>query len=94
LDQRKGYLSRLQIDSNKIILAAYTYDIKYKPTKKHGNADALSRLPISSDEMFEKDHNLELEINMIQTNQLTQLPLLATDAAKAIKIRCSPRFTS
>ena len=35
--------------------------------------------------MFEKDHSLELEINMIQTNQLTQLPLLITDVAKAIK---------
>ena len=35
--------------------------------------------------MFKKDHSLELEINMIQTNQLTQLPLLATDVAKAIK---------
>ena len=65
-----------------IILAAYTYDIQQK---KHGNADALSRLPISSNEVFEKDHSLELEINMIQTNQLTQLPLLATDVAKAIK---------
>jgi len=35
--------------------------------------------------MFEKDHSLGLEINMIQTNQLVQLPLLATDVAKAIE---------
>ena len=30
-----------------IILTTYTYDIQYKPTKKHGNADTLSCLPIS-----------------------------------------------
>ena len=36
-----------------IILAAYTYEIQYKPTAKHGNADTLSRLPIADDKQFE-----------------------------------------
>ena len=35
--------SRLQRWS--IQLAAYTYDIEYRASKYHGNADALSRLP-------------------------------------------------
>ncbi|XP_057673038.1 uncharacterized protein LOC130904346 [Corythoichthys intestinalis] len=30
-----------------LILAAYTYEIQYKPSGQHGNVDALSRLPIA-----------------------------------------------
>ena len=33
---------------------AYTYDIKYKPTDKHGNADGLSRLPAGPDVAFDE----------------------------------------
>ena len=36
-----------------IFLSAYTYDIKYKPTKEHGNADILSRLPVGPDQFFD-----------------------------------------
>ena len=36
-----------------IILSAYTYDIQYKPTKEHDNADMLSRLPVGSDSTFD-----------------------------------------
>ena len=32
-----------------IILAAYLYIIEYVPTKEHGNADCLSRLPMGND---------------------------------------------
>ena len=28
-------------------MAAYEYDIKYKKTSQHGNADGLSRLPLT-----------------------------------------------
>ena len=30
-----------------IILSAYTYEIQYKATKEHGNADTLSRSPLN-----------------------------------------------
>ncbi|XP_036346978.1 uncharacterized protein K02A2.6-like [Rhagoletis pomonella] len=33
---------------------AYQYDIRYKPTSQHGNADALSRLPYAADPEFDK----------------------------------------
>ena len=34
-----------------LTMAAYEYDIKYKKTSQHGNADGLSRLPLTeSDE--------------------------------------------
>jgi len=34
---------------------AYNFDIKYRSTTAHGNADALSRLSISSDPLFDKE---------------------------------------
>ena len=53
-----------------IILAVYTYDIQYKPTAKHGNADTLSRLQMN-------------KTIVIHTVQLERLPLKATDNSKA-----------
>ena len=41
-----------------IILSAYAYEIVYKPSAKHGNADALSRLPCGCDPQFESGHAL------------------------------------
>ncbi|KAL7725183.1 hypothetical protein ACLKA6_017339 [Drosophila palustris] len=38
-----------------IILMAYNFEIKYRSTAAHGNADALSRLLISSDAKFDKE---------------------------------------
>jgi len=38
-----------------IILLAYNFDIKYRSTTAHGNADALSRLPLSLDPLFDKE---------------------------------------
>ena len=31
-----------------IMLSAYQYDIEFRPTHKHGNADCLSRLPLNN----------------------------------------------
>ena len=68
-----------------IILSAYTYDIQYKPTNKHGNADTLSRFPVTNDDCFEKEQSLELVVNLVQTNQLEKLPIKAEDIQKATK---------
>jgi len=38
-----------------IILMAYNLDIQYRSATAHGNADALSPLPISSDPLFDKE---------------------------------------
>ncbi|XP_049952220.1 uncharacterized protein K02A2.6-like [Schistocerca serialis cubense] len=36
-----------------IFLSQYRYDILYRSTAKHGNADALSRLPVAEDKAFD-----------------------------------------
>ena len=57
-----------------VYLTGYTYDIEYKNTKKHGNADALSRLPHGKPEENAEDKAVEL----FQLTQLESVPI--TDA--------------
>ena len=58
-------------------LAAYDYDIEFKPTKQHGNADMLSRLPLSN---TEND-----AINSITIMQIDNLPVTVAQLQKATK---------
>lgn len=57
------------------ILAAYTYEIHYKPSEQHGNADALSRLPIP-DSSFPKPNAA------FRVSYLDSLPLTAKNVAQ------------
>ena len=68
-----------------IILSAYTYEIQYKTTKEHGNADTLSRFPLSQDKHFENEQSLEPIVNQIQCNQLENLPISLKEIEAATK---------
>jgi hypothetical protein len=61
-----------------LTLQAYQFDIQYRPTKDHGNADFLSRLPLKSEDLV-----LEDDIALFQISQLETLPITARDLAKA-----------
>lgn len=60
-----------------MFLSAYQYDIEYKNSKAHANADCLSRLPIQGDE------DLEDPVTVFQVSHVDELPVTAQTIAKA-----------
>jgi len=69
--------SAMRMQHYKIFLQAFNYDIKYKNTKLHSNADGLSRLPIQSEDNFEYDVVDEYEIKLIESIPITFTELAA-----------------
>ena len=65
-----------------IILATYSYIIEYIPTKEHGNADCLSRLPMGND-CFWTVPQSNVIVSMIQKSRLMSLPISAEEIKKA-----------
>jgi len=60
-----------------IILSAYTYIISYKPTKEHGCANCISRLPLGTDSEYEHFQAIKPVVSLIQEKQIGYLPLSA-----------------
>ena len=58
-----------------LLLAAYTYDICFRPTQSHGNADALSRLPVKANQTIGNP----LDPTVFNIAQLQVLPISAAD---------------
>ena len=73
LGPKKGIptLAAARLQRWAILLSAYTYDIEYRPTELHGNADALSRLPLPTNET-EKGVCFDSIFNL---SQLEALPI-------------------
>ncbi|XP_029171893.1 uncharacterized protein K02A2.6-like [Nylanderia fulva] len=69
--------SAMRMQHYKIFLQAFNYNIKYKNTKLHSNADGLSRLPIQSEDDFEYDVVDEYEIKLIESFPVTFTELAA-----------------
>ncbi|XP_021354167.1 uncharacterized protein K02A2.6-like [Mizuhopecten yessoensis] len=59
-----------------LFLSGLTYDIEYKHTKAHGNADSLSRLPLKGEGPVDSDD--DKAINALHISQLDQLPVTQT----------------
>ena len=69
--ERNPTLAAARLQRWALLLAAYQYDIEYRSTAKHGNADCLSRLPIHIDE---PDEGVD-EVKLINLLQIESLPL-------------------
>ncbi|KAK9692524.1 Integrase zinc binding domain [Popillia japonica] len=64
-----------------LFLQSFTYNIKYKNTKLHTNADALSRLPVNQTNEYNYDVTDRFEIFQIETLPIT-LHVLAKETGK------------
>ncbi|GFX69448.1 retrovirus-related Pol polyprotein from transposon 17.6 [Trichonephila clavipes] len=64
-----------------LFLQAFSYTIKYQNTKNHGNADALSWLPLAVDKVCE----YLTEADVTNISQVELMPVTATDIARATK---------
>ena len=67
-----------------ILLSVYSYDIVFKPTNHHGNADGLCRLPLPD----ERDPSVKIgshTSSVFNISQMQALPITATDIGAATK---------
>ena len=56
-----------------ITQSAYNYELEFRPTQEHGNADCLSRLPMEYEESLE---SISSEAYLFNIQQLEGLPIL------------------
>lgn len=74
LGEKKGIpsLAAARLQRWALLLSAYDYEIQFKPTSKHSNADMLSRLP-QPQTLFEMETE-QVSINAIQVEALPVTP--------------------
>ena len=85
LGPKKGIpsLAAARLQRWAVFLSAYQYEIQFKPTEQHANADGLSRLPLP----LETDTStLSLETtSMFNIAQIEALPITSTEIGSATK---------
>ena len=81
LHPRKGTppLAAARLQRWALILASYNYEIEFKPTEKHCNADSMSRLPLPIS--TEKEEELS-EVSLYSLQLVETLPVTANHICK------------
>lgn len=82
LGPKKGSpaLSAARMQRWALLLSAYTYDIHFRLTQAHGNADGLSRLPVGEDQSCTPDDAMVFNIA-----QLDALPVCSSELMAATR---------
>ena len=62
----KKALAAARIQRWALLLSAYNYEVKYRSTKEHTNADALSRLPLKHPSLGQDKSAAALNIRQIE----------------------------
>ena len=62
-----------------LLLSQFEYDIEYRKTKDHVNADALSQLPSGGDVKFDKEES-EQDVDIVCTIKLLSRQVTASDS--------------
>ena len=70
-------------------LSQYKYNIEYRSSSSHGNADALSRLPIGHDETFDQirqqDEEAEQFVASLETQNVKNGPIVHKQLQKYVR---------
>lgn len=64
-------LSALRMQHYAVFLETFDFEICYRPSKDHGNADGMSRLPVTD----QSNLNQIEEVDVVQINQIETLPV-------------------
>ena len=83
LGPKKGIppLAAARLQCWSILLSAYNYDIQFKSTSAHANADGLSRLPISDNTTPDQS----VEVSLFNVAQINCLPVTAQQINRLTK---------
>ncbi|XP_055522484.1 uncharacterized protein K02A2.6-like [Wyeomyia smithii] len=68
-------LSALRMQHYAVFLESFDFEIRYRASKNHGNADGMSRLPVTD---RSNRHQVE-EVDIVQINQIETLPVNAQE---------------
>ncbi|XP_039277032.1 uncharacterized protein K02A2.6-like [Nilaparvata lugens] len=68
-----------------LYLQMFQFNIQYVPSEQHGNANFLSRLPASSQELFQEEENHLDEISLFQLEKINTLPITCHDIRKGTR---------
>lgn len=79
-DKSIPVMSATRMQHYALFLQGFSYDIRYRNTKEHGNADAMSRLPLCSEDTHMFD-----ETDVFQIQNIETLPLTVKDIATHTK---------